>query len=76
MWGTVIEVEQSNVTTIKVRIGDVGHTPQWLETDVQLYQATSARTATETAGRQSDALPFKHSFLSEQTCKLSPRKAK
>ncbi len=38
-------------------------------------QATSARTATETAGRQSDALPLKRSFLSVQTCKLSSRKA-
>jgi hypothetical protein len=43
MWGTV---------TKKVQIGDVGHTPQWLETDVPPYQATSERTATETAGRQ------------------------
>jgi len=38
--------------------------------------ATSARTATETAGRQGETqVPLKHSFLSEQTCKLSPRKA-
>jgi hypothetical protein len=34
---TVIEVEQSNGSMIKVRIGDVGHTPQWPEADLAVF---------------------------------------
>ncbi len=33
----MIEVEQSNGSMIKVRIGDVGHTPQWPEADLAVF---------------------------------------